>query len=164
MSDTTPEPVVDETDWKAEARKWEQRAKGNKTDLDAAKAELDGLREKAARLDEIEEQAKTELQKAQERAEAAEKWRVERETADRTAQEQAARKAELAEIAAELVKGTAVPAEALAGSTREELQAHLDVLKPLIKQPLVLDGQGKTPDNEPSENAAFVNALFSRAD
>jgi hypothetical protein len=41
MSETTPEPAqeptpepepkVEETDWKAEARKWEQRAKENKT-------------------------------------------------------------------------------------------------------------------------------------
>lgn len=52
-------PAQEPTDWKAEARKWEQRAKEN---LSAAK-----------RLAEIEEASKSELQKAQERAEAAEK-------------------------------------------------------------------------------------------
>ena len=60
---TTPTeapPVVDETtDWKAEARKWEQRAKDNKTAAD--------------RLAEIDEASKTEAQKSAEREAAAEK-------------------------------------------------------------------------------------------
>lgn len=52
-------PAQESTDWKAEARKWEQRAKENSS--------------AARRLAEIEEASKTELQKAMERAEAAEK-------------------------------------------------------------------------------------------
>lgn len=51
--------AVDETDWKAEARKWESRAKENKS--------------AAERLAEIEEQQKTAEQKAAERLAAAEK-------------------------------------------------------------------------------------------
>lgn len=72
MSTTPPEPTTaqppaidppaadpkPETDWQVEARKWEQRAKENK---DAAK-----------RLAEIEEANKTEVQKATDRATAAE--------------------------------------------------------------------------------------------
>lgn len=54
----TPEPESAETDWKAEARKWEQRAKENKT--------------AAERLAEIEEANKSEVEKAAERAKAAE--------------------------------------------------------------------------------------------
>lgn len=54
-----PTPPVDETDWKAEARKWEQRAKENKTAAD--------------RLAELEEANKSELEKATEKALAAEK-------------------------------------------------------------------------------------------
>lgn len=50
---------ADATDWKAEARKWEARAKENKTKADA--------------YDEAQEAAKSELQKALERAEKAEK-------------------------------------------------------------------------------------------
>lgn len=78
MSDTTvtptpappaqaaPEaPKVDETDWKAEARKWEDRAKANK--------------EAADRLASIEEASKSEAQKAADRAAAAEKKAVEAE-------------------------------------------------------------------------------------
>jgi hypothetical protein len=53
------EPKVDETDWKAEARKWEQRAKANN--------------EAAAKLAQIEEANKTEAQKAADRLAAAEK-------------------------------------------------------------------------------------------
>jgi len=68
VTETTPtetEPNVDEqpakeatTDWKAEARKWEQRAKENTA---AAK-----------RLQDLEDSQKTELEKAAARAEAAE--------------------------------------------------------------------------------------------
>lgn len=52
-------PVKPETDWKAEAKKWETRAKENKTAAD--------------RLAEIEEANKTEAQKASDRLKAAER-------------------------------------------------------------------------------------------
>lgn len=69
--ETQPDAKVDETDWKAEARKWEARAKENKS--------------AAERLSELEESQKSELQKATERAELAEKRAVEFEqTALRT--------------------------------------------------------------------------------
>ena len=55
----TPNDVpAQETDWQAEARKWEKRAKENKSAAD--------------KLAEIEESKKTEIQKAMERAEQAE--------------------------------------------------------------------------------------------
>lgn len=57
--DPAPEPAKAETDWKAEARKWEQRAKENSA---AAK-----------RLTEFEESQKTEAEKLAAKAEAAEK-------------------------------------------------------------------------------------------
>ena len=57
--EAAPAPApAQETDWKAEARKWETRAKENST--------------AAARLAEIEEASKTELEKAVARAEQAE--------------------------------------------------------------------------------------------
>lgn len=58
-------PEVDSTDWKAESRKWEQRAKENST---AAK-----------RLAQIEEAQKTAEQKAAEREAAAEQRAIEAE-------------------------------------------------------------------------------------
>lgn len=115
-----------ETDWKAQARKWEARAKEN---LSVAKANESA----AQRLAEIEEAQKTEVQKAQERLEAAEKRAAELEL-----------KATRAEVAN--VKG--VPAALLSGSTQEELEASADALLAFrgeqAKGPIV-PGQGNVP-------------------
>lgn len=94
-----PEAPAQDTDWKAEARKWEERAKANKT--------------AAEKLAEIEEASKTAEQKAAERLQAAEKRTVELE-----------QKADRAEVAAE--KG--VPIGLISGSTRAEMEASADAL------------------------------------
>lgn len=75
--------------------------------------DYDEIRAKAARLDELEEQNKTEAQRAAERLAAAEKRAAELEL-----------KATRAEVAA--AKG--VPADLLTGSTAEELEASADAL------------------------------------
>ena len=98
-----------ETDWKAEARKWEQRAKENS--------------EAAKRLAEIEEASKTEAQKQAERTAQLEAKVKEYETRD-----------QLAAWAKEVSEETEVPADLLRGSTKEELQAHAEQLKKLIAQ------------------------------
>lgn len=54
-----PAPEAKETDWKAEARKWEQRAKDNATKLKEAEPIL-------SQWQKLEEASKTELQRAQE--------------------------------------------------------------------------------------------------
>lgn len=59
------EKPAPEVDWKAEARKWEQRAKDNKKALDEARPVLDQWKA-------LEEASKTELQRAQEAAQTAE--------------------------------------------------------------------------------------------
>lgn len=100
------ESTEEGTDWKAQARKWEQRAKDN---LAAAKANDDA----AKRLAEIEEANKSEAEKTAERLAAAEKRAAELEA-----------KALKAEVAA--AKG--VPAALLTGSTQEELEAAADAL------------------------------------
>ena len=100
------EPETTETDWRAMSRKWEQRAKD-------ANAKLKELEPIAAKAVELEEASKSELQKAQERAEAAE-----RALADATVT--AAR----AEVAA--AKG--VPVALLSGDTRDALEASADAL------------------------------------
>lgn len=109
----------DKTDWKAEARKWETRAKDN-----AAKAKVnDGA---AQRLREIEDADKSEAEKATARAEAAEKRAAEAEA-----------KALRADIATE----KNVPAALLSGSTREELEKSADAL-------IAFRGDGKKPEPE----------------
>lgn len=104
-----PEAPAQETDWKAEARKWESRAKENKS--------------AAERLAELEESQKTEAQKLADRAAAAEAKVATYET-----------EKQVAAWKADVSKETGVPAAALSGSTLEELQAHAEVLKPLITQ------------------------------
>lgn len=130
---TTTTEVTDHDDtdqvakWKALARKHEQNAKANA--------------EKAKRLDELEEASKTELEKAQARAEAAEKAFAE-----------ATATALRATVAAD--KG--VPAALLTGSTQEELEAAADALlafKGATPKAPPADGQGKvgTPVTGPTQ-------------
>lgn len=105
--------------WKALARKNEARAKENA--------------EKAKRLDEFEEAQKSEVEKLTARAEAAESKLAEREKAD-----------ELRTVLDEVAEAKGVAASALRGSTREELEAHADVILSLIppKQKAATDGTG----------------------
>lgn len=92
-------PTKPETDWKAEARKWETRAKENTA---AAK-----------RLAEIEEASKTEAERQ----------------ADRLAQLQAENARLQAEaLRSQVAASKGVPADLLAGSTEEELNAAADRL------------------------------------
>ena len=107
--DTTPTPTP-ETDWKAESRKWEARAKENS--------------DASAKLAAMDEAAKSDLQKAQDAKTAAEAER------DALRQEK-----QVAQWVAEIAKASGVPAEALRGSTQDELQAHADQLKTLIAPP-----------------------------
>lgn len=101
-------PAQEDTDWKAEARKWETRAKENS----AARK----------RLDELEEAAKSDLEKATSRAEAAEKRAAELEALT---------------LRREVAEAKGLPLAAagrLSGITREELEADADQLVALIGQ------------------------------
>lgn len=138
-----PETPAQETDWRAEARKWEARAKENK--------------DAAARLAEIEETQKTEAQKQAEALEAANK-----ELAKYKHREQVTNWAK--EITQdEKFKG--VPANALRGNTREELESHAEVLAALIKPsgPVVV-GQEKSPSHVGADPLReFTRGLFDQA-
>ena len=94
-----PVPAQDETDWKAEARKWEARAKDNTN--------------AAARLAEIEESAKTDLQRA-------------RDEAERAKAEAAAAKVEA--MRAKVANAKGIPEDLLTGTTQEDLEASADKL------------------------------------
>jgi len=97
----TPDLAAEVEKWKALSRKNEERAKGN----DAA----------AKRLAEIEEANKTEAEKLQARADAAEKALAERDQKD-----------DLAKLITEVADAKKVPAAILRGATREELEEHAD--------------------------------------
>lgn len=104
-----PDPVQ-ETNWKAEARKWEARAKENS--------------DAAARLKELEDAAKSEAEK---QAEA-----LARATEELALFKQ---REQVAAWAAEITKDSHVPASALRGSTEEELRSHFEELEKLITAP-----------------------------
>jgi len=142
-TDTTTNADQDETkpqgdgiDWKAEARKWERRAKENM--------------EAARRLREAEEAEKTELQKMAERAEAAEKRAAEAE-------------GRLLRLEVAQAKGlTAAQAKRLTGSTREELEADADELLEAFgaKKAEPKEGDGDEGEAKPDESAGA--AIFGR--
>lgn len=115
------EAKQDSTDWKAESRKWEARAKDNKEAAD----ELAKLRE--AQKSEEEKRAEREAEK-------------DRELAAYKLRDQ------VAEWSAEIVKDSHIPASALRGSTREELEAHFKDLSALIPKPA----------DEPVKKASFI--------
>lgn len=104
--DASTESAPADKDWKAEADKWKALARKHEGQ---SKANAD----KAKQFDDFTEAQKTELQKATDRADQAEAHAAEVE-----------QRALRAEVAA--AKG--VPAELLAGSTLEELEASADKL------------------------------------
>ena len=137
--DPTPEapepeaPAQDATDWKAEARKWEERSKGNKTALDELTAKFTEVEAEKSRLAERVQEFET--------------------------------KAERSKTVAEVAKEAEVPAEALRGNTREELEAHAEVLKALIKPSgPIIPGQEKSPSKiEADPMREFARNLFENA-
>lgn len=122
----TPDLAAEVAKWKALSRKNEQQAKENA--------------EKARKFDEVEEANKTELEKVQARAEAAEK-----KLADQAAKEEAEQLRQ--SIAKEKgFEDRKIPASALRGTTREELEAHADQLLAILPEPAPgpsADGQGE---------------------
>lgn len=107
-------PAQEPTDWKAEARKWEQRAKENL-------AKVNELSPAAARLAEIEESNKTAEQKAAERAAALE----DSERASQATITGLESKLLRYEVAA--AKGLDLKAALrLQGTTKEEIEADAD--------------------------------------
>lgn len=133
-----------ETDWKAEARKWESRAKEN---LASARANEDA----AKRLAELEDAQKSEAQKQQEALE-----KAQRELAELT----------VAKTRAEVAAAKGVPAELLTGSTQEELEAAADALNAWRGEPapqkLVIPNEGKSPDGGGMTIAEQFAAAFDQ--
>lgn len=101
-------------------------------------ARYDEYKAAAEKLAEIEEKGKTDLQRATERAEAAEAKLAEREAADA-----------VAEAVREVSKATGVPEDALRGASREEIEAHAEALKPYFSK----DAAPSVPTGAPSTEA-----------
>lgn len=111
-------------------------------------SDYDDLKAAASRLAEIEEANKTEEQKRAERIAELESKVTQYETRE-----------QLAAWKAEVAEATGVPAAALAGSTKEEIEAHAETLKPLIAQPNTQQQAAQTVPtigNQPDRPAASV--------
>lgn len=118
-------------------------------------ADYDDLKAKAETLTAAREQAEAAIAAAQQRAEAAEGALSERQKAD-----------EFTRVRAEVAMTAGVPVDALRGSTKEELEAHAEVLKPLVTAPRgpVIPTQGDTPGAAPDDPLrGFANSLFESA-
>jgi hypothetical protein len=128
----TPAAPAQEPDWKTEARKWEERSKGNKSALDELTAKYTALESQHGEV-------ATKLQ---------------------TYEQEQARAALVSEVAT--AKG--VPASALRGGTKEELEAHAETLAELIKPSgPVIPNQERTPDKiTPNAEREFVGQLFGK--
>lgn len=104
-------------------------------------------------LAKLRDKDKTELQKATERAEAAEAALAEREA-----------KEAIAQAVREVAKATGVPEEALRGANREEIEAHAEALKPYFANGAAPVVDAGSPSTEQSSSGdplrdAINNAL-----
>lgn len=110
-------------------------------------SDYDDLKASAARLAEIEEANKTEAQKQADALAAAQAKVAEYETRE-----------QITSWKAEVSQETGVPANVLAGSTREEIAAHAETLKPLITQPAQQQAPQtvSTIGNQPDRPSASV--------
>jgi hypothetical protein len=122
--ETAPKPTETVEFWKAKAREQEKRAKENAA--------------KASQFDQLTEAAKTELERAQERAEMAE-----REAATLKAEK------EISGWKAQVAKSTGLPADVLRGATLEEIEEHAASLKSLLPEP-------RKPGHVPAEGRSVA--------
>ena len=128
------------TDWKAEARKWEQRAKENKDAAD----ELAALKKQQAEKDEAE---KSDLQKATEKADKA--------IAELEAMKAEKKRTEMLKAAAKSYEVDEELLSMMTGDTKDEIEANAKTLKAKIdtlpRYPNVKDGGGQGISNRPSK-------------
>ncbi len=135
------EPPADPTDWKVEARKWEQRAKEN--------------HEKAEKFDQVEQSKLTEIEREQKRAEAAEKLA-------------ATNAAELLQLKFANEHGITKDERALlTGTTEEALQAQVAAVLKLRAPSTASAGDagitagGKAPAVKPNSMEAAFSAHYA---
>lgn len=137
----------------------------NKTLKAEVAANADAV-EKAKKYDEAQAASRTELEKAQARADAAEKALNERAAADEKAKAEADAAAEAKKVRAEVAKAKGVPESALRGSSKEEFEEHADELiaagiKP--KPAPSSDGQGDTGSQVSETDEKSADELVAAA-
>lgn len=117
-------------------------------------ADYEDLKAKAAKLDELEEAQKGELERANEKI-----AKLEKDAADRAAAEKAR------EIKERVAKETGVPVELVQGADEESMRAFAESVAAYAKKPSAarVDGAGEFADTRKaakSDMAGFVSQLF----
>lgn len=138
--ETVETPAREETDWKAEARKWEERSKENFDALNSLKNSNESLKNEYAAL-----------------KDKAEKWEAELNaiTAER----------QINQMISDVAASKNVPAELLRGTTHEELESHADLLASHIASRPVMTSvptQGASPQNTVGDDLSLVRSLFGK--
>lgn len=134
-----PQGAESTTDWKAEARKWEERAKKSF--------------EKAKAYDELKARDATETERLQRQLDEATAKVAEFEGEH-----------ERARWAKEISESTGVPASWLRGSTKEEMEAHAaEISKDYKRQTApVVSGDGQQPE-PPKGSGDWLRDAFTKA-
>lgn len=135
---------------------------------EAKYADAPELRKKAQQYDAMVEAQKTELQKIQDRAEAAEKRAADLEAAEQKRQADAEAAAQVAAWKSKIAEDTGIPASALRGNTQEELREHAKELKALLPDPNTRRGgyvpaEGRNTGSGGSDLASQFTAAFNKA-
>lgn len=133
------EPQEPQTDWKAEARKWEKRAKEN--------------REKAEAYDGLRERSEADLEKAREAAKSY------KEQLDALSA-----KAEMDALKAKVSKATGVPAELIAGDDEDSMRGFAEAVARFAKPPAApkASGAGRFAADAGDDGKAAYRELASR--
>lgn len=141
---TQAEPETDEpqeTDWKAEARKWQKRSQENY--------------KKAKAYDDLQEQSKSDLQKAQEKAQ-----KLQKELDDLNAK--SAKDAARVKVA----KETGVPEDLIAGDNEDSMRAFAKSVAKFAKKPAAPKASNPgsfandAGDSKDAEKRAFARQVF----
>ena len=128
-------------------------------------ADYDDLKAKAAQYDQAEQANKSELQKALDRATAAEKERDDLKAANKDREDREAHASQIKTWAEAAAKKTGVPADAIKGNTEDEIKAHAATLAGLLPRKGHVPTEGTQPVGDGnSELRAFTQQLFGKTD
>lgn len=126
-------------------------------------SDYETLKQKAAERDALEEASKSEMQKAIDRAAAAEKERDALKAAEAARQEREAKATQAKAWIEAAAKKYRVPADAIRGNTEEEINAHAEALSALVPPKGYVPNEGERPPGDgTSELRDFTRQLFSK--
>lgn len=125
-------------------------------------ADYDDLKAAKAKLDQVEDAAKTELQKAVDRATAAETERDALKQAETDRQAADAHATQVKTWTDAAAKKNGIPADAIKGATEEEIFAHAKQLAALLPRTASAPREGELPKEDGnSELRGIVRQLFN---